>query len=252
MIKQEVALSRKSRKFLEDLRVYLFSSGKNELETNEIVEELEDHLIEAEKNGKSIEHIVGQSPKSYMRKISNEMTIDYKAWIKYIPIILFGAFSFVIIGDLFEGLLSYSLMEILGFIAITALFLAGVSVTFRYVSANNVSTRKQFIIFFLLGMFPMCLFIGLIFLNGAISTPIIHFGMTGSIITAILTFIFVLAVSIWAKTWVILVLLALLTLPDFFLSYTTMTESPRLITGTMITFGGIAIYLFLTSRMNKA
>lgn len=36
-------LSAKSKKFLEDLRVYLFSSGKNEDETEEVIEELEVH-----------------------------------------------------------------------------------------------------------------------------------------------------------------------------------------------------------------
>ena len=47
MINQEVVLSKESRKFLGDLRVYLISSGKNEKETNEIIGELEDHLMEA-------------------------------------------------------------------------------------------------------------------------------------------------------------------------------------------------------------
>jgi hypothetical protein len=37
-------LSRESRDFLENLRLYLFSSGKNEKEMEEIIEELEDHL----------------------------------------------------------------------------------------------------------------------------------------------------------------------------------------------------------------
>ena len=44
----QMELSDKSRKFIDDLRLYLFSSGKNDQEIKEITEELEDHLHEAE------------------------------------------------------------------------------------------------------------------------------------------------------------------------------------------------------------
>lgn len=42
-------LSPESRKFIEDLRLYLFSTGKSDQEIEDIVAELEDHLWEAEK-----------------------------------------------------------------------------------------------------------------------------------------------------------------------------------------------------------
>ena len=57
----------------------------------EITEELEDHLYEAELSGKSIERIIGASPKEYMMSISTEMKTDYKAWAKYIPLIIIGS-----------------------------------------------------------------------------------------------------------------------------------------------------------------
>ena len=107
-------LSDKSKKFVDDLRLYLFSSGKNDEEIREIAEELEDHLYEAEHNGKSIDQIVGASPKEYMESISSEMKTDYKAWAKYISLIFLGAMSFSVIEDLLQGTLSYSLLIILG------------------------------------------------------------------------------------------------------------------------------------------
>ena len=88
----QMELSDKSRKFVDDLRLYLFSSGKNDQEIREIAEELEDHLHEAERNGKSIEQIVGASPKEYMVSISSEMNIDYRALAKYIPLIFIGSY----------------------------------------------------------------------------------------------------------------------------------------------------------------
>lgn len=51
-----VNLSSKSKSFLEDLRVYLFSSGKNSDGIESIVEELEVHLMEAEKKEVNRQH----------------------------------------------------------------------------------------------------------------------------------------------------------------------------------------------------
>lgn len=252
MIDQEVVLSKESRKFLGDLRVYLISSGKNEKETNEIIGELEDHLMEAEKNEKSIEHIIGHSPKIYMEQLSKEMPVDYKSWIKYLPLIILGAFSIIIIGDVFDGALSYSLLEILGSIGISLLFLAVVSITFRYVSVNQLSTVNELIIFMLVGGIPISLFVGLIFLDRAVASPAISFGITGTIIIAVITIISLIALSYWAKTWVLLIIPAFLSLPDFLLGFTMMGESTRLITGTLITYGGIAGYIFLSNYKTKA
>ena|SRR5690625_3616153 len=94
-LKNEYKLSEDSKEFLENLRVYLFSSGKNSEEIEEIeeiVEELQVHLSEAEKSGKPMEKIIGNSPKEYMEMISDEMVIDYRSWIKYIFLIIFGSF----------------------------------------------------------------------------------------------------------------------------------------------------------------
>ncbi len=71
-----MTLSTESTRFLEDLKVYLLASGKNEQATNEIVLELEDHLIEAEADGKSVRSITGDSPAAYIQSISHEMAFD--------------------------------------------------------------------------------------------------------------------------------------------------------------------------------
>ena len=252
MMPKNVPLSKKSKQFLENLRVYLFSTGKKEKEIDEIVEELEDHLMQAEKDGKSIEHIIGQSPRAYMEQLASEMPIDLKAWMKYIPMILFGAFSFKVVRDLFEGTLAYSLLEIIGFLIIAILFLTSISLTFRYIAGKNLSTGKQFAILYPVALLPMALFIGLIFLNQHVTTPVISFGMIGTIIIAIVTLIFIIGISIWSKTWVLPIVLTFVSLPDYLLGFTSLTESARLITGTCITFGGIFIYLWISSKLAKA
>lgn len=108
----------------------MFSSGKNEQETKEITDELEVHLYEAEQNGKSIDQIVGASPKEYMMSISSEMKNDYRAWAKYVPLIIIGAMSFSILGDLIQGPLSYSLLKIIGSIVNSILFLGELCLPF--------------------------------------------------------------------------------------------------------------------------
>lgn len=103
--------------------------------------------MQAEKDGKSIEHIIGQSPRAYMEQLASEMPIDLKAWMKYIPMILFGAFSFTVVRDLFEGTLAYSLLEIIGFLIIAILFLTSISLTFRYIAGKTCLPENNLLYF---------------------------------------------------------------------------------------------------------
>lgn len=244
-------LSNKSKRFLEDLRVYLFSSGKKSEEIDEIVEELESHLVEAEQHGKPIEKIIGKSPKDYMETVADEMAIDFRTWFKYILIIIFGAFSFTIFRDVLAGNLSYSLLEIVGHLAITLIFTFLIFIAFKYISSNNFSNTVQLVILYLIGMIPLGLFIGMYFLNESIRTPVIQFGETGSMIVAAITLLFVLAISIWAKTGILIAIVVLLTLPEYLISKTTLNIETQLILSSVISFGGIGIYLFISSLLNK-
>ncbi|MMZ62361.1 hypothetical protein D1872_245670 [compost metagenome] len=86
-------LSKKSIDFLENLRVYLFSSGKNEKEIEGIIREVEDRLYEAEKNGENVDDIITKASKEYMAQLTNEMSSDFEGLLKYIPIMILGAMS---------------------------------------------------------------------------------------------------------------------------------------------------------------
>ncbi|QKY70517.1 hypothetical protein [Lentibacillus sp. CBA3610] len=245
-------LSAKSRRFIEDLRVYLFSSGKYADEIDEIVEELEVHLLEAETNGKSIGKVVGRSPQEYMEQLSDEMPVDYKSWIKYIVIIILGAFSFTIANDLMEGTLSYSLLELIGHVVIGGIFIAGTFTAFKYIAANQLSKRKEIGVLSALAFVPLALFFGLIYLNRAVETPVIHFDTMGTVLTAVITGVFLFGVSWWAKTWVVPIILALLILPEPLLGMTAMDQKTMLVLSAFISFGGVGIYLLIVSKMDKA
>lgn len=244
-------LSSKSKTFLENLRIYLFSSGKRATEIDEIVEELELHLIKAEQKGKSIENIIGKSPKDYMEMIANEMSIDFRTWSKYIAIIIFGIFSFSIFQDLTEGPLAYSIMEIIGHIVVGTISIIILFAGFRYIGKNSLTNVREWVIILPIALLPMAMFLGLIYLNRMIETPVIYFGKTGSLIIAIISALFIIGLSIWAKTWVVPILLALITLPDYLLGFTTLNTETQLTVSAIITFVGIAIYLWLTFQKSK-
>ncbi|AVR00827.1 hypothetical protein OBCHQ24_18085 [Oceanobacillus iheyensis] len=248
---KEVILSKRSQTFIEDLRVYLFSSGKKEEEIDEIVTELEDHLIEAEKRGKSTEEIIGNSTKTYMQQLSNEMKIDYKTWIKYFAIIIAGIFSITILTDILDGPLAYSLLKIGGSFTISIIFIVLTFSVFKLVSSRSLSYGVQGLLFFLLASVPMGLFIGLEFADRSIATPIVEFGITGTWIAGGLIVIFLIGVSIWAKTLVLPVITVFLVLPEYLLGFTNMTEEAILIWSTIITFSGIGAYLLYTAKRNN-
>lgn len=250
-LSNEKRLSEKSKEFLENLNLYLFSSGKNTDEIEEITEELEIHLFEAEQNGKPIEKIIGKTPKEYMEMISDEMVIDYRTWFKYICLIIIGSFSINIFPNLLEGTLSYSVLEMVGHIIIAAIFIAAISMGFKYIATENQSLKKQGLVLMAIAILPIALFVGLIYLNRVIDTPIIYFGNTGSLIIGIIAALFIIGVSFWAKSWVLIIIVTFLTFPDYFLGFTSLQYETQLITGWLITCGGIGIYLLISFILEK-
>ena len=78
-------LSAKSEQFLIELRMYLIQHGKSDADINDIVGELESHLLESEQNGKDVESIVGKDPKQYMKTIGEALPTDKQELLILIP-----------------------------------------------------------------------------------------------------------------------------------------------------------------------
>lgn len=106
-------LSKKSEQFLIELRMHLMSKGKNDSEINEITEELEDHLLQAEAEGKDVTHIVGESPKQYMKSIGESMKTDYRQIVGLVPLFLLLLAAYFSLGPAIEGKFSLSGVMIL-------------------------------------------------------------------------------------------------------------------------------------------
>lgn len=101
-------VSKKTEQFLVELRMYLISKGKNDQEINEITEELEVHLMEAEANGKDVSHIIGESPKNYMKSIGESMKTDYRQLAGLVPLMILLLAAYLSIGPAIEGTFSIS------------------------------------------------------------------------------------------------------------------------------------------------
>ncbi|TKC17106.1 HAAS domain-containing protein [Robertmurraya kyonggiensis] len=244
-------ISKDSREFLENLRLYLFSSGKNGKEIEEIIGELEDHLFEAEKNGKNVEDIIGKTPKEYMEQIANEMSIDIKGLLKYIPIIVIGAFSYILLGDAIRGELEYSVFEMVGYPFIFLFSLLLTSVLFKYVASNKISKIKEWFMFGVMGSTPLVLFIALIFLDRFYHTPAIQLGVVGKVIAIILPILVFVGIAIWSKTWVSIVLPIILFFPEFILDRTDLVESTKLTVSGIIVPVCFVAYALIVMKIEK-
>ena len=97
-------LSQQADQFIIELRMYLMSKGKNDQEISEVIEELSDHILQAEAEGKSMKDITGDSPRAYMKSIGQEMGFDAKQLISLIPltsllIMAYFCFAPAILGE---------------------------------------------------------------------------------------------------------------------------------------------------------
>ncbi|BAC12524.1 hypothetical protein [Oceanobacillus iheyensis HTE831] len=247
-------LSKESVRFIENLRLYLFASGKKTEEIDDIVEELKGHLLEAEKSGKNIHQVVGDSPEEYMQMISKEMKVDIRSWMMYLPLILIGGISFSIFGNLLEGssfTLNYSLMQIIGIVLHGIFFLTGTVIAFRYVSRKQTLGVKQYVIITVPVILSMLFYIAVLFINHIYPSPMYHFSLTTSLIVASLAAIVVIGLSIWAKTAILPFVLVALHLPSYLLMYTNISEDNRLIFGMLISYLLIGVYFFFEFRRMK-
>jgi len=244
-------VSSESRAFLESLRVYLFSSGKNEKEIEEIVSELEDHLYEAEQNGKNVQDIIGKTPKAYMAQIAKEMPIDLKGLLKYIPIIMIGAIAYIVMGDAVRGELEYSLFKMIGslFIILFSLFLT--SVLFKYVAGNKNSKIKEWFIFGMVGSTPVALFIALLFLDKHYDTSTITFGAIGYVTAIVFSVLVFIGIAIWSKTWISIILPIILFLPQFIINKSSLEGSTKVILSLVVVPVCFVIYALTVMKWEK-
>lgn len=107
-------LSKQANKFIIELKMYLMSKGKNDNEINIVVDELSDHLIQAEAAGKNIKDITGNSPRAYMKSIGQEMGVDVKQLLILTPMTALLFIAYVCFAPAIQGDFSLSKIGVWG------------------------------------------------------------------------------------------------------------------------------------------
>ncbi|PAF17247.1 hypothetical protein CHH58_16780 [Terribacillus saccharophilus] len=224
-----MTLSKESQTFLDNLRIYLFASNKKEAEVNELMEELEDHLYEAEQNGKNVEHIIGKSPKAYMKEIETEVETDGRFWLIFVPLILLNAFAYLIMNKAIADERDYSMLALIGnplVFIITILLLFGM---YRFIAANKLSKKVTAMLYIVMGFAPTAMFTGILVADLFIETPMLTISPAMNIAVIIAAcFIFIAAALYW-KAWISVIVPAVLYIPQVILRFININEESKLI-----------------------
>ncbi|CAH0121063.1 hypothetical protein PAE9249_03589 [Paenibacillus sp. CECT 9249] len=245
-------LSKKAERFLSDLKIYLTTYGKNEQEIEDIVSELEDHLIQAEKDGKSIEEITGGSPKAYMEQLRDEMKTDQKEVLSALLLFFPLALAFVILPDALQGNAAYTLLDVIG--NLTALIIGlGMFILFlRLESSRSLAKATRIAMYWIIGFVPMGIFLGIKLLNRFMElSPVFIATPSQNYMIAAACGVFLIGYSIFAKTWITIIFPCIVIVPDFIANVLTTSPQNRAIANLGIEFGLIVVYLVYLVIQNR-
>ncbi|WP_284141734.1 MULTISPECIES: DUF1129 family protein [unclassified Virgibacillus] len=104
-------LTASNLEYYEEMLVYIrLSSNKSEQQTEEILIELLDHLLEAQQNKRTAEEVFGRDPKAFCDEIIGE--IPQEQTKKSVLFFIYIAVKFLAIGSLTYGLLSYGMYHL--------------------------------------------------------------------------------------------------------------------------------------------
>ena len=252
-------ISKESRDFLDRLNIYLISSGKNENEVREITGELEDHLHEAENNGKSVQDITGLTPKAYMAQIAKEMPVDRKVIFKYGMLLIVGALSFYVMGDAINGTMTYSWIQFIGYPLMILLFGLLTAWAFKATAGRVMSKRKELLLFFSVGGIMTIGFGAVAFIHLWMGEAAVTFGVTGRVIGFILCALCLVGFSLWTKTIIMVLFPVFVYVPQWFIGRFSLSDETQLIVlgllypiGFMISLGISFLQIWRKERRQTA
>ncbi len=246
-----MTLSTESTRFLEDLKVYLLASGKNEQATNEIVHELEDHLIEAEADGKSVRAITGDSPAAYIQSISHEMAFDSKQAFWTIMQVYLGASSFLYLQNLLNGTTTYSILLVGGFLLISAVYLTTLALLFRK-DALRDTARPRLLRYGIHGSVHLLLIVGLLIVNGLIDSPKITLSPSVGWLIGALLIAWILITAWKTKTWILPIAVFVFFVPQLLLLFVfNLSEITAVLVSYVLTSITIAVTFIRSSKNSQ-
>ncbi|GGA28282.1 DUF1129 family protein [Paenibacillus physcomitrellae] len=197
-------LSKDNEKYYTGLLIYIRTSfNTSEQETEEILMEVLDHLLEAQEEGRTAEEVFGEDPQAYAREIVGELpTAMPKEVVKLVSmfgLIFLGVFAFI--TGLFASILSFvfnqgeSVYHLhLGSLTVTAavsvlgayILIAGILRYIRWSAFRSIRKVKEIVAACLIGGGVFAIFaIGLYFMprfGPPIDIPVYVLALIGAIL----------------------------------------------------------------------
>lgn len=244
-------LSKESEEFIANLRMYLMTSGKNSGEINDISDELRAHLEDAEKRGKTVDSITGDSPEAYLKTVQSEMTTDVFGILKSLPMLILLLVAYFITGSAIRGTLSFSLVSSIVYPVVAFLSFIAYIYFFRKMSVNNWSNKKMIIIFVCIQAFTIISLVVVLFFDMFLFEPIYSPSREVMWIIVVASVFIFIAGSLWSKSWITIILPLFLFGPDFIMHFTEVTDTQQLIISSSTLYIGMAAVLLFIFLKNK-
>ncbi|MCR8630133.1 hypothetical protein [Paenibacillus radicis (ex Xue et al. 2023)] len=159
-------LNAKNKTLLNEMKFYVRSSSVSDTKASEILMELEDHLLTAQREGKSFEQVFGQDLKSYSDEIIQELPKSskweqLKTFAPIIPLLLLWRFL-----NGFSGDLTIPLYENITYIMISVALCFGLLTILR---AGSFSSKgKSFWMMYGVGMVFLLIYVGFFLVSNRI------------------------------------------------------------------------------------
>lgn len=256
-------LSEEAERFLREFRIEMMAHGKQDEAIDDMEAELEDHLIQAEQDGKSISSITGGSAKEYIKNILGEMPrvnnmkryitlfIVYLAGILTIPTLIAGTFEWTL-----SNLLYYAVIIVLGPITLYTVFKI-IVVNYASFKTEKIAP-KGYVIVGVFSVLKMAFLIGgLLFVR---NYPLIVFFEPSSNVNITIGFILLAVLvigSLIMKQWFFAVLAIALAAPEIvaqiFADGGPQSESYIIISSVALFVAAVLILsvLFISSKKEK-
>lgn len=169
-------ISKEGEKFLIDTKVYLITKGIKEEDVDAFIEDAELHLIEGEKEGKTVSDIFGDSPKEYAEELAKEMEKDKGGSIKSILAMIIGIGGYWILTHILfnnpNQQFTLTNIQLIGYPIVLIITIIGTIVAFRMSSFKNKFV--EFGIIYIIVMVPILLLVLLMFVDKWYGTPILQ------------------------------------------------------------------------------
>lgn len=197
-------ISKEGEKFLIDTKVYLITKGIKEEDVDAFLEDAELHLIEGEKEGKTVRDIFGDSSKEYAEELAKEMEKDKGGSIKSILAMIIGIGGYWLLTNiLFESPnheFTLTNVQLIGYPIVLMITIVGIILAFKMSSFK--SKIKEFSIIYVAALLPILLLVLLMFMNKWYGIPVLQLTTMQSYILAGIVLLVLLIGEAYILGWI--------------------------------------------------